>query len=86
MYKIATITSKKQITLPARLFKKAGFTNGQKVLVSEEDGKLIITSVIRLVEDLAGSVLIPQEWKNKTLEQITQESKTNYLKAKCGLK
>ena len=53
---MATITSKKQLTLPAELFRKVGFRVGQKVIVSEENGQLMLSSAEKLVEELAGSV------------------------------
>lgn len=80
MTQIATITSKKQLTLPAELFRRAGFKIGQKIIVSEENGHLILTPAEKLVEELAGSIPIPKEWEGKNIDQIIEEAKDEYFK------
>lgn len=82
MTQLATITSKKQLTLPAAVFKKAGFKIGQKVIVSEEDGHLLITPAEKLVEELAGSVRIPTKLKVQDIDKAVELSKEKYFKDK----
>lgn len=82
MTQSATITSKKQLTLPAKLFEKAGLKIGQKVLISEDNGRLIITQSESLVEELAGSVPVPKKWKRKDIGTIIEEAKNEYFKKK----
>lgn len=79
MTQIATITSKRQLTIPASIFKKAKLHQKQKVLIIEEDGKLIISPFVGLVEKLAGSLEMPKKWKGKTLDQIIERSKHQYF-------
>lgn len=80
MQQMATITSKKQLTLPAHLFEKARFKVGQKVVVSEKNGSLIITPAQKLVYELAGSLTLPKKWKGKNIDEIIEESKKSYFK------
>ena len=86
MNQTATVTSKKQLTLPSALFKKAGFKIGQKVIVTEENGRLLITPAERLVEDLAGSVPVPKKWKGKDAREIIKEAKNAYFQKKYHLR
>lgn len=86
MSQMATITSKKQLTIPAEIFRKAGLEIGQRVIVTEENGSLKITSAERLVEELAGSVPIPKKWKGKDLDQIIDEARDEYYKSKYSPK
>lgn len=79
MNQLATITSKKQLTLPSKIFKQAGFKIGQKVTVWEKNGNIIITSSKNLVEDLAGSLTTPKKWQNKSTKQIIQKAKKEYF-------
>lgn len=78
----ATITSKKQLTLPVEAFKQAGLYIGQKVLIKEENGFLLITPAEKLVENLAGSIPLPQKWQNKDIDKIIEEAKEEHLTAK----
>lgn len=77
---IATITSKNQLTLPSELFRRADLHKGQKVVVSEEDGKIVLTPAEKLVEELGGSVPVPKEWKGKGLDQVIEESQESYFR------
>ncbi|KKS14084.1 hypothetical protein A2617_01345 [Candidatus Daviesbacteria bacterium RIFOXYD1_FULL_41_10] len=86
MIHMATITSKKQFTIPAGLFRKAGLNIGQKVIVSEEDGRLVLTPAEKLVEELAGSVPMPKKWKGKNSNQIIEQAKNEYFQEKYSLK
>jgi len=86
MTQLATITSKKQLTLPTALFRKAGFREGQKVIVSEENGSLKLTPVKKIIEELAGSIPIPNKWKGKEIDEIVDLARTEYLKEKYHLK
>lgn len=79
MTQLATITSKKQLTLPSEVFKKAGLHIGQKVIVSEENGQLLITPAEKLVEELAGSVSVPSRLKGKDIDEIIEQSKLEYF-------
>ena len=82
MMQMATITSKRQLTLPAELFRRAGFKIGQKVNISEEDGRLMLTPMERLVEELAGSLPMPRKWRNKNIDKIIEEAKKEYFRSK----
>lgn len=82
MNQLATITSKKQLTLPVELFRKVGFRIGEKVIVSEENGSLKITSAEKLVEELAGSIPMPKEWEGKDIDQIVEEARNEYFRKK----
>ena len=79
MTKVATITSKKQLTIPAELYRRANFVEHQKVLISEIDGKLIITPTNKVINNLAGSLKMPKKWQDKDTDQIIAESKKEYF-------
>ena len=76
---IATITSKNQLTLPVDIVRKIGLKVGQKVIVSEEGGKVVITPAENLVEELAGSLKMPKKWKGRSMEEIIEKSKREYF-------
>lgn len=80
MRKIATITSKRQITIPAAIFRQAGFSDRQKLLVVENAGKVILSPANSLVDELAGSLSIPKEWRGQNLDQIVESAKEEYFK------
>lgn len=79
---VATITSKRQFTIPSQLFKEIGFSKGDRVLVEEKNGELHIKSAIKLVDQLAGSVTKPKHVKETDLDNIIKNSKEKYFKRK----
>ena len=82
MNKTATITGKRQITIPIKLFKAANLDKNKKVIISQEKNRLIITSATGLVDSLAGSLKMPISWQGKDLETIIEESKAEYFAQK----
>ena len=80
MNKTATITGKRQITIHIKLFKAANFDKNKKVLVSEREGEIVITSLLAKVEKLAGSLKMPAKWKGKDIDLIIEESTLEYFR------
>jgi AbrB family looped-hinge helix DNA binding protein len=81
---LATITSKRQFTIPSQLFKDIGFSEGDKVIVEESNGELIVKPVMDLIDKLSGSVSTPKFLKDKDLDldEIIKTSKVEYFKKK----
>ena len=82
MQQTATITSKRQLTIPVGIFNRLGLKQGHKVIVSLEDEVIKITSASSLVKKLAGSVGIPKEFKGMPVERLVRETKTTYFRNK----
>jgi AbrB family looped-hinge helix DNA binding protein len=82
MSQLATITSKLQLTIPMSIAKKIGVKSGEKVNIMEEDGRIIITPLRQLIEELAGSIDIPKKLKGKDIDEIIHNAKDNYFRSK----
>lgn len=82
MAQLATITSKRQFTIPAVIFQDLGLEEGEKVVVSKENKKIVIQSAKDLVQELAGSAAMPEKFKDLPLEKITKLAKKEYLTSK----
>ena len=80
MQKIITITSKRQITIPSRIFQAAGLAEGQKLLVSLIDDQIVINPATELIEDLAGSIIIPDRYKNLSPKALVEKAKKEYFR------
>lgn len=78
----ATITSKMQLTIPVNIAKVTGLKMGEKVHVSSEKGRIVLTPAKLLLAELSGSVKVPARFKNKDIDTIIKEAKTNYFKSK----
>jgi bifunctional DNA-binding transcriptional regulator/antitoxin component of YhaV-PrlF toxin-antitoxin module len=79
MNKVSTITAKRQLTIPAKLFRKLGFKIGQKVIFHEEKGKLVVESATDILDRLQGSVKIPERFKGMEVDEIIQKATTEYF-------
>lgn len=73
---VATITSKRQVTLPAALFSKLDLESGTKVLITEDQGKIIMSPSGSAVRELAGIIKVPKRISDSQLEKIIEKSKT----------
>jgi bifunctional DNA-binding transcriptional regulator/antitoxin component of YhaV-PrlF toxin-antitoxin module len=79
MTKTASITSKRQLTIPAKLFREAGFVEGQRVVVTHQKGKLIVEPASSLVERMAGSVKVPRRYRHMPEDRIIVKAKKEYF-------
>lgn len=81
---IATITSKRQFTIPAALFRDANLKTNQRVLVRliSADGVLRIEPMKRIVDQLAGSVRIPSQYKGMDIDKMIEKAKLKYFSEK----
>ena len=82
---LATITSKRQFTIPVAIFEELNLQVGQKVIVSEEDGSIKITSALALLDKLAGSVKIPKKYQGMDIDEIIEKAKKEYFRKKYGV-
>lgn len=82
MVQSATITSKRQLTIPAKIFRKLGLQEGQKVIISEEDGAMRVVSALKLLDELAGSVKLPKRFKGLPIDEVIKRAKDEYFKEK----
>ena len=79
MAELATITSKRQLTIPVSMFRKLNLKKGQKVIITQDKGFLKIQPGFSLIEELAGSVKIPAKFKGLPLEKIIDKAKKEYF-------
>lgn len=83
---IATITSKRQITLPAALFSKLDLESGTKVLITEDKGKIVMFPSESAVEELAGIIKVPRKISDIQLEKMIKDSKKIRLEKLAKIK
>jgi AbrB family looped-hinge helix DNA binding protein len=82
MNQSATITSKMQLTIPMIIARKVGLESGDKVTVSEENGKIVLTPMKQLITELAGSLSMPEKWREKDIDVIVREAKAKHFQYK----
>ena len=78
MQKVSTISSKRQLTIPSQIFQAVGLKEGQKVLVEERDGMVIVKSASDVVGRLSGSVKVPTRFRTLGIEEIIRRAKKEY--------
>lgn len=80
MPQLATITSKRQLTIPAEIFRRLDLKEGQRVLVSEENGSIKIESAFSLINRLAGSVKIPKRFRGLSPDEMIKKAREEHFK------
>lgn len=83
MYQTATITSKRQLTIPAEMYRKMNFEERQKVILSLEADAIRIESAVDLVERLAGSLSVPEAYRGKDMETMIADAKRAHLQKRA---
>jgi AbrB family looped-hinge helix DNA binding protein len=82
MSQLATITSKRQLTIPIAIFEELGLKEGDRVLVKKEANKMTIQPAKILVKELAGSVTLPKKYQGMPIEKVIRLAKEDYFKEK----
>lgn len=80
MYHVATITDKRQLTIPADMYRRLGFEKGQKVILSIVDDTIRIESAVELVDRLAGSIRVPSEYRGKDIDTMIVDAKRAHVR------
>lgn len=78
---IATITSKRQFTIPSDLYKVVNYKPQQKLLIQiidADEGLISVKPMSQLVEELAGSIPIAKAYKNLSLDKMIEKARKDY--------
>lgn len=79
---VATITSKRQFTIPSDLFKMVNYRPQQKLLIqiiNADEGFISVKPMRQLVEDLAGSVKIPKKFRGMNIDKMIELAKLKHF-------
>jgi AbrB family looped-hinge helix DNA binding protein len=79
MLQTVSISSKRQVTIPASIYNKLNLKKGQRLIVSAQKNKIIMEPAQLLIENLAGSITLPRKFRGKSIQQIVQEAKKDYF-------
>lgn len=82
MQKVSTISSKRQLTIPSQIFQAVGLKEGQRVLIEDQDGTIVVKPANDVVERLAGSVKIPARFASLGIEEIIRRAKKEYRESR----
>lgn len=82
MMEKARITTKRQLTLPVKIFQAADLKEGQEVTVTVENGRVVLTPGELIIKQLAGSLrdTLPAHWVGKDINLIIEEARQAYVR------
>lgn len=75
----ATVTSKRQLTIPAPVYSALGLEKGRKVIITVENHVARIESALQLVEQLAGSITPPVRFVGVSPNRMVAQAKKEYF-------
>jgi AbrB family looped-hinge helix DNA binding protein len=80
MSETSRITSKRQITIPAKIFNELGLEQGDQLVFEIKEEKIVLQKSQDILNELAGSVKVPSSYKKLSPEEIVKKAKTEYFK------
>lgn len=78
----ATITSKRQITLPVAMFEDFELAIGQKLVLTKHEDGIMMKSPLAAMYKLMGSVKRPKKYQGMDIDVMIEQAKMNYFKNK----
>lgn len=82
MKKTVKITSKRQITIPAAIYKELNLNKGASLVMETGPGYLQITPARQIAAELAGSLPLPKRFHGLSDESIVEKAKNEYFRKK----
>ena len=82
MQKKVRITSKRQITIPKKLYDKLDFQKGEVLVLRDSGGGIMMEKPTQVLDDLAGSVKLPNRFQGLSSQEIVKKAKKEYFSAK----
>jgi len=81
MSHLTTITAKRQLTIPAQLYRELGLKPGQRLSVEKDNGNLVLKPAEESVLKWAGFIKTREPLSDETIEkQIEQAKKLHFQK------
>lgn len=80
MSESSRITSKRQVTIPIKIFNEFELEQGDQLIFQVRNNKIVIQKARDILQELAGSVKVPQEYKGLTTEETIKKAKEEYFK------
>jgi AbrB family looped-hinge helix DNA binding protein len=72
---MTTITSKRQLTIPAKIFRELKLSHGDKLIIENRNGELVIKKAKDVIKQLSGSVTVTQDKKGVNLDKAIKQAK-----------
>ena len=64
------ITSKRQITIPSRVYASLGLKEGEDLVLELVDNKIHLQKGLSLLKEMEGSIKVPDRLKGLSIEKI----------------
>lgn len=82
MQQLVKLSSKRQITIPAELFRRLNLKQNDTLLLELNDDVLEMRKAQSILDNLEGSIRMPEHYKGKDVEFIIRDAKQKYFAAK----
>ncbi|MBI4252655.1 AbrB/MazE/SpoVT family DNA-binding domain-containing protein [Candidatus Uhrbacteria bacterium] len=82
MAQTATITDKRQFTIPVEVYRKVGFREGEKVIVTNRGNKMIVEPAEKIISRIAGSVKLPRRFHGMSIDGMIRKAKDEHFSKK----
>ena len=85
MLQTVSISSKRQMTIPSKIYELLGLQVGQKLVAKVKSDSLLLTPAETVVKKAAGMIKVPQKVSNQTLERQIREARDQHVLPKTKI-
>ena len=82
----ATVTGKRQLTIPIEIYNYLRLKQGEKVVITAEKDHFTVQSYQSLLDSLAGSLKTPKKYQKLSPDQAIAKAKKEYFARKYGFR
>lgn len=80
MLQTVRITSKRQITIPAKIFRRLKLQEGDALTLDTDGERVIMRKAQAFLDELAGSVSLPEKYRGMSLDTVIAKAKEEYFR------
>lgn len=75
MLQTVRISSKRQVTIPVKLFDKMKLKEGDRLIFELENNTIRVNKAQHLIDELAGSVKLPEKYRRVPVDTLIKKAR-----------
>lgn len=82
MQQLVRISSKRQVTIPSKIYASLGLTQNDNLIFELKDDTVVMRKAQLILDELEGSIPVPKKYMGMPMDLIIRDAKREYFKNK----
>lgn len=78
----ARISSKRQVTIPVKIFNLLKLSQGDELVMEVMDNRVVVQKAQAVLDEASGSLSLPRKYKGLQLDEVIAQAKQEHFTSK----